>query len=133
MAGTGAKVLGPRGRRIWERSAAAAAAASVQGCGAGDGAGRVWIGHRAGPQAKTLLGSAPLAAAAAAGDGGHRGRARPGRPLRRRGASGAPPPSLHGRGQAQAPVVQGRADTAPARGPDSWHADDIRQDVRVLT
>jgi hypothetical protein len=65
---------------------------------------------------------AAAAAAAAAGDGGHRGRAGPGWPLRRRGASGAPPPTLHGRGQAQAPVVQGRADAAPARGPDPWHA-----------
>jgi hypothetical protein len=47
MAGKGAKVLGPRGRRICGRTAAAAAAALVRGCGAGGGVGRVWIGERA--------------------------------------------------------------------------------------
>jgi hypothetical protein len=46
MVETGAKVLGPPGRRIWGRTAAAAAA-SVRGCDAGGAAGRVWIGEGA--------------------------------------------------------------------------------------
>jgi len=69
----------------------------------------------------TRLG-APLPATAAAGDGGHRGRAGSGRPLWRRSASGAPAPASRRRGQAQAPVVQGRAGAASARGPDPRHA-----------
>jgi hypothetical protein len=48
MAGTGARVLALRGRRIWGRSAAAAAAAaSARGCGAGGGGGKAWTGAQA--------------------------------------------------------------------------------------
>ena len=69
----------------------------------------------------TRLG-APLPGLAAAGDGGHRGRAGSGRPLWRRSASGAPAPASRRRGEAQATVVQGRAGAASARGPDPRHA-----------
>lgn len=78
----------------------------------------------------TRLGT-PLAAAEA-GDGGHRGRAGPGRPLRQRSASGAPPPARRRRGQAQAPFIQGGADAAPARCQDPWHAGNTITRVHLL-
>ena len=56
----------------------------------------------------------------AAGDGGHRGRAWTCRFFRWRSASRAPPPPFHCRRQAQAQVVQARADAA--RCPDPRHA-----------
>ena len=89
------------------------------------------VGVAPGPRAKTLLGSAHPSAAAAAGDGGHRGRAGPGRALRRRSVSGAPPPFGRRRGQAQAPVVQGCADADPTRASDPRHAGNTITRVRL--
>lgn len=74
------------------------------------------------PQNPTQPPPASTGRYSAARDGGHRGRAGTGRVFRRRSASRSLPTPLHCRRQAQAQVVQARADAAPARCPDPRHA-----------